>query len=116
MASCGAPGLRVGFIPFSRRPSMILRSEIRNLRRIAARYSGGLHAVAAGEAVPSLPGWTPCYRGAMKTLLFCTAYLSNAEKWHNRYRRWLGLHQQIPLERDAIFMFDDASPHRPDDP
>jgi hypothetical protein len=52
----------------------------------------------------------------MKTLLFCTAYLSNPGKWRSRYHRWLTLYRQIPLEHDAIFMFDDASPHRPDDP
>lgn len=52
----------------------------------------------------------------MKTPLFCTAYLPNRSKWSSRYDRWLTLHRQIPIERDAIFMFDDASPHRPDDP
>lgn len=51
----------------------------------------------------------------MKTLLFCTAYLSNADKWHNRYARWLAVHTRIPLSYDAVFMFDDASPCRPDD-
>jgi hypothetical protein len=51
----------------------------------------------------------------MKTLLFCTSYMSHAGKWRNRYRRWLALHRQIPIEHDAVFMFDDASPYRPDD-
>lgn len=51
----------------------------------------------------------------MKTLLFCTAYLPGPAKWTSRYARWLALHRRIPLAHDAIFMFDDASPHRPDD-
>jgi hypothetical protein len=52
----------------------------------------------------------------VKTLLFCTAYLANETKWRGRYARWLAIHTRIPLEHDAMFMFDDASPHRPDDP
>jgi len=52
----------------------------------------------------------------MKTLLFCTAYLWHPGKWRSRYHRWLALQRQIPIDRDAIFLFDDASPHRPDDP
>ncbi len=52
----------------------------------------------------------------MKTLLFCTCYLARPEKWRGRYDRWLALHRQIPLAHDAIFLFDDASPHRPEDP
>lgn len=50
-----------------------------------------------------------------KTLLFCTSYVENVDQWRVRARRWLDYHVQLPLERDAIFIIDDASPYVPDD-
>jgi hypothetical protein len=52
----------------------------------------------------------------LPTLLFCTSFVDSQESWDARYRPWVDFQQSMPLCRDATFMFDDASPYRPDDP
>lgn len=51
-----------------------------------------------------------------RTLLFCTSFLFDATVWGKRLQPWLDHHRALPLERDAIFILDDASPVLPDDP
>lgn len=51
-----------------------------------------------------------------RTLLFCTSYCAHPDAWRARQRRWLDFHLPLPLERDAVFILDDASPYVPDDP
>lgn len=51
-----------------------------------------------------------------RTLLFCTSYCVDAASWRSRPRRWLDYHLALPLEHDAVFVIDDASPYVPDDP
>ena len=50
------------------------------------------------------------------TLLFCTSYLRDAERWQSRHRPWLTFHRAVPLSRAATFIVDDASPFVPNDP
>jgi len=50
-----------------------------------------------------------------KTLLFCTSFASDEAAWRARQRRWIDHHLALPLERDAVFIIDDASPWRPTD-
>ena len=50
------------------------------------------------------------------TLLFCTSFCGDAAAWHGRQRRWLDHHLALPLEHDAVFIIDDASPYVPADP
>jgi hypothetical protein len=50
-----------------------------------------------------------------KTLFFCTSHLLGAPSWRERQRRWLDHHRALPIERDATFILDDASPYVPDD-
>jgi len=54
--------------------------------------------------------------GGRRTLLFCTSYVENEGQWRVRARRWLDYHLGVPLERDAIFIIDDASPYLAPDP
>lgn len=49
------------------------------------------------------------------TLLFCTSHIASEDAWHARYRPWLDYYDNVPLRRDATYMFDDASPFRPSD-
>jgi len=52
----------------------------------------------------------------LRTLLFCTSFCSDEAAWRARQRRWLEHHLALPLDRDAVFVIDDASPFVPDDP
>jgi len=49
------------------------------------------------------------------TLLFCTSYVRDAQRWTARHRRWLDFHGAVPLTRTATFVIDDASPFVPDE-
>jgi len=49
------------------------------------------------------------------TLLFCTSHIASEDAWQTRYRPWIDYYEQVPLCRDATYMFDDASPFRPSD-
>ena len=52
----------------------------------------------------------------LRTLLFCTSFCSDEAAWRSRQRRWLDHHLALPLEHDAVFVIDDASPFVPADP
>jgi len=49
----------------------------------------------------------------MKTLLFCTSYMKDAEAWQQRYQRWLDYYRNGPINADKILMIDDGSPYLP---
>jgi hypothetical protein len=49
----------------------------------------------------------------IKTLLFCTSYMKDANAWQKRYRRWLDYYLDGPINADKILMIDDGSPHLP---
>ena len=49
----------------------------------------------------------------MKTLLFCTSYMKDADAWQQRYRRWLDYYRNGPIKADKILMIDDGSPYLP---
>ena len=49
----------------------------------------------------------------MKTLLFCTGYLTGAADWEGRYRAWLAHVAALPIRRDATLLIDDGSPWLP---
>jgi len=48
-----------------------------------------------------------------KTLLFCTSYFSDQQRWLSRYERWLEHHQAISWPVDAVAVIDDGSPILP---
>ena len=52
----------------------------------------------------------------LRTLLFCTSFCGDEAAWRARQRRWLDHHLALPLEHDAVFVIDDASPFVPADP
>jgi hypothetical protein len=64
-----------------------------------------------GAAMPGLPAMSEL----SPTLLFCTSHISSEDAWRARYRPWIDYYQNVPLRRDATYMFDDASPFRPSD-
>lgn len=49
----------------------------------------------------------------MKTLLFCTSYIRDAEAWQTRYQRWLDFYRNGPINADKTLMIDDGSPYLP---
>lgn len=49
----------------------------------------------------------------MKTLLFCTSYMKDADAWQQRYQRWLDYYRNGPIKADKILMIDDGSPYLP---
>ena len=50
---------------------------------------------------------------SMKSLLFCTSYIKNAQAWNTRYQRWLDYYQQMPIDAVKRIMLDDGSPYLP---
>lgn len=49
-----------------------------------------------------------------RTLIFCTSYLASAGVWAARYRPWCEHVAGLSIRREAVFIFDDASPCLPD--
>lgn len=49
----------------------------------------------------------------MKSLLFCTSYIRDAEAWKQRYQRWLDYYTDGPIDADFRLMIDDGSPYLP---
>jgi len=49
----------------------------------------------------------------MKSIIFCTSYIRNAEAWESRYKRWLDYYQDFPLDVVKRLMIDDGSPYLP---
>ena len=62
---------------------------------------------------PEASNRAPAADGSTPVALY--VYVENVDQWRVRARRWLDYHVQLPLERDAIFIIDDASPYVPDD-
>jgi hypothetical protein len=50
---------------------------------------------------------------SMKSLLFCTSYIRDAEAWKQRYQRWLDYYANGPIDADFRIMIDDGSPYLP---
>ncbi|AJC20674.1 hypothetical protein [Pandoraea pulmonicola] len=49
----------------------------------------------------------------MKTLVFCTSYIRDADAWRQRYHRWLDYYRNGPIKADRLLMIDDGSPWLP---
>ncbi|VVE26258.1 hypothetical protein [Pandoraea anhela] len=49
----------------------------------------------------------------MKTLLFCTSYMSDANAWQVRYKRWLDYYTKGPIHATHTVLIDDGSPYLP---
>ena len=49
----------------------------------------------------------------MKSIIFCTSYIKDAEAWETRYKRWLDYYQDFPLDVVKRLMIDDGSPYLP---
>jgi hypothetical protein len=49
----------------------------------------------------------------MKSIIFCTSYIRDAEAWETRYQRWLDYYQDFPLDVVKRLMIDDGSPYLP---
>jgi hypothetical protein len=50
----------------------------------------------------------------MKTLIFCTAWSTSSDRWHNLFGRWINHLEDSDLEYDQILLIDDGSPMLPD--
>lgn len=51
----------------------------------------------------------------MRTIIFCTSYISSPESWNTRYIRWLEYYKASSLHRDIIAMIDDGAVYVPED-
>jgi hypothetical protein len=49
----------------------------------------------------------------MKSIIFCTSYIRDADAWETRYQRWLDYYQDFPLDVVKRLMIDDGSPYLP---
>src|SRR5947208_9785929 len=49
----------------------------------------------------------------MKSVLFCTSFIKDAEAWEDRYKRWLDYYQDVPIDAVKRVMIDDGSPFLP---
>jgi hypothetical protein len=49
----------------------------------------------------------------MKSIIFCTSYIRDADAWETRYQRWLDYYQDFPLDVVKRIMIDDGSPYLP---
>ena len=49
----------------------------------------------------------------MKSMIFCTSYIRDADAWETRYQRWLDYYQDFPLDVVKRIMIDDGSPYLP---
>ena len=49
----------------------------------------------------------------MKSIVFCTSYIRDANAWATRYKRWLDYYQDFPLDVVKRLMIDDGSPYLP---
>ncbi|MYN42496.1 hypothetical protein GTP55_24450 [Duganella sp. FT109W] len=49
----------------------------------------------------------------MKSLLFCTSFISGNEAWETRYQRWLDYYRDVPINAVKKIMIDDGSPFLP---
>jgi hypothetical protein len=49
----------------------------------------------------------------MKSLLFCTSYIRDAQDWTDRYARWVDHYQRHDMGAGQLFLIDDASPGLP---
>ena len=50
----------------------------------------------------------------MKTLVFCTAWSTSEDRWHNLFGRWINHLEDSLLEYDQLLMIDDGSPVLPE--
>lgn len=68
---------------------------------------------AANERI--LRAWTlGPHLARPRTLLFCTAHLTDRAAWEERCRPWLEHHRASPLAADRICIVDDGGTFRPD--
>lgn len=49
----------------------------------------------------------------MKSIIFCTSYIKDAQAWDGRYKRWLDYYQDVPIDAIRRIMIDDGSPFLP---
>ena len=52
-------------------------------------------------------------RLVMKSIIFCTSYIKDAEAWQDRYKSWLDYYQDVPIDAIKRVMIDDGSPFLP---
>jgi hypothetical protein len=49
----------------------------------------------------------------MRSIIFCTSYMSDQRAWESRYKRWFNYYRKSALCADFIVAIDDASPFAP---
>ena len=49
----------------------------------------------------------------MKSIIFCTSFIRDADAWESRYKRWLDYYRDVPIEAVKKIMIDDGSPFSP---
>jgi hypothetical protein len=49
----------------------------------------------------------------MKTLLFCTAYSTNQDRWSELFGRWINTSENSKIDYDQLLLIDDGSPVLP---
>lgn len=49
----------------------------------------------------------------MKSIIFCTSYINDAQSWKDRYQRWLDYYETVPINAIKKIMIDDGSPFLP---
>lgn len=49
----------------------------------------------------------------MKSIIFCTSFIKDAESWQSRYQRWLDYYETMPINAIRKIMIDDGSPYLP---
>jgi len=49
----------------------------------------------------------------MKSIIFCTSFIRDADAWESRYQRWLDYYKDVPINAVKKILIDDGSPSLP---